>query len=1012
MVSVIAGLLLSMGQLQSQTIYKYQQKDEEGRNAATLTFFSKSLSQYIPHIVRQYNNGKALHEQIWQLGKRDIQSPFMMLTDWEDDGNGGVSPLPHNNIFISMAPVNQSYYVSPSTERYSHLFKHEYTHTVMTDRPSPRDHGWRSFFGTKVNSDNKSPLSTVWSWLTVPRWYAPRWYHEGIACFMETWLAGGVGRALGGYDEMYFRSMIHDGSKMSTIVGLESEGSTMDFQLGANAYLYGTRFVNYLAMKYGYDKLIAFYNRTPGSHAFFAQQFRQVYGRHIRDVWNEWCDYEKVHQRENIAALAQYPLTQLTPITMESADSISSGKQRKSCAYGSASPMVIDDSLMVAYTAVNFPGDFAHIESIDLRSGKRKKICNIDGPMLYQTAYLTLDRKRQRLIWTDRNGSIRGLRSLNLLTGEKFHEKFLRLSNLAYDNANDRLFALFSHEGVTSIVTYDSSLKDAKVLYTFKFGVSVTDLDVSHNGKLLAMTLVGLHGEQSLIVFNVEDLEDADFNYRTIYKTDDGNIAQCRFTNDDKRLVGTSYYTGVSNIWEVDLNGKGDDAQLLSNVTTGLFAPYLMADGTIYAFEFTRNGMLPVKFQRKVLNDCNAIELLGQKAFEANPQLADVRKLRQSLREVQFGEVYDSITTYRPLREVRFSGAYPDISGFRDNTAWNNVTPVLGYNMAFADPLNLSRLNLSVGISPWSNNDWKNRWHATAELTYWNWTFQASWNKTNFYDLFGPTLRSRKGYNVGAAYDYTNSLQAPFSWRWGASINAYGDMDALPLFQNVALDKGISSFQTLYAYIGARKTRTSLGGTQPEQGYNWQIEGYSYLADGRLFPSLTATLDEGILMPFLRNTSGWLRLAVGQNFGNTASSLAYDYFGGFQNNYVDCGEVYRYRTPNAMPGTDIDAIKAYSYCKATAELNLQPLRFRNLGMLCLYPTYAQLSLFATDLAANPWGNCQFNNYVNVGAQLNIEVVLFNHMKTTWSIGYARMFNQSSSGLKHNTGELLLSLKLL
>ena len=30
----------------------------------------------------------------------------------------------------------------------------------------------------------------------------PRWYVEGAAVFMETWMAGGIGRAQSAYDEM------------------------------------------------------------------------------------------------------------------------------------------------------------------------------------------------------------------------------------------------------------------------------------------------------------------------------------------------------------------------------------------------------------------------------------------------------------------------------------------------------------------------------------------------------------------------------------------------------------------------------------------------------------------------------------------------------------------------------------------------------------------------------------------------------------------------------------------
>ena len=50
-----------------------------------------------------------------------------------------------------------------------------------------------------------------------------------------------------GYDEMVFRAMVNDNSYFYDIVGLESEGTTIDFQIGVNSYLYGTRFVCYLA---------------------------------------------------------------------------------------------------------------------------------------------------------------------------------------------------------------------------------------------------------------------------------------------------------------------------------------------------------------------------------------------------------------------------------------------------------------------------------------------------------------------------------------------------------------------------------------------------------------------------------------------------------------------------------------------------------------------------------------------------------------------------------------------
>jgi hypothetical protein len=67
------------------------------------------------------------------------------------------------------------------------------------------------------------------------------------------------------------------------LVGLESEGKTIDFQVGQNSYLYGTRFVIYLADRYGPEKLLQWFDRSPGSEPYFSKQFRKVYGASIDD---------------------------------------------------------------------------------------------------------------------------------------------------------------------------------------------------------------------------------------------------------------------------------------------------------------------------------------------------------------------------------------------------------------------------------------------------------------------------------------------------------------------------------------------------------------------------------------------------------------------------------------------------------------------------------------------------------------------------------------------------------
>ena len=115
--------------------------------------------------------------------------------------------------------------------------------------------------------------------------------------FFETWMAGGLGRAQGGYDEMVFRAKVRDNDKFYSPLGLEAEGIAVDFQIGVNDYLYGTRFMSYLALTYGPEKVVEWLSRREGSKAFYAAQFKQVFGKKLDDVWSDWIAFEHEYQQ-------------------------------------------------------------------------------------------------------------------------------------------------------------------------------------------------------------------------------------------------------------------------------------------------------------------------------------------------------------------------------------------------------------------------------------------------------------------------------------------------------------------------------------------------------------------------------------------------------------------------------------------------------------------------------------------------------------------------------------------
>lgn len=944
-----------------------------------MIYFGQRYSFLVPHVVNTHQNAMRFHSKLWNY---KYDKTYVMLTDFEDTGHGGAIVMPYNLVILGIAPYSFAFSIIPSNERFQWLFNHELTHVVMADKANSRDKKFRQLFMGKVRRDEKKPLSAIWSYLTTPRWYSPRWYHEGIATFMETWMSGGLGRAMGSYDEMYFRSIVNEEKPLYSLVGLETEGTTIDFQVGANSYLYGARFVTYLAYQYGTDKLKQFYSRSESSKAFYAAQFREVYGRQVKEVWEDWTKWEYQFQQKNIESLKEYPVTPFTPATKKS--------------LGNVSKLLYDENKNVAYAAINHPGIISQISQIDLETGDIKKIATLDSPQLYYSTHITLDTAGQSLYITEQNSKFRNLVKIDINTGRKqVVNKITRTGDIVFNNRDKSIWGVMNDNGYSILVQMNPPYDNPIPQYTAPFGQAIFDLDISPSGNAISASLSGVKGEQSLVLFDISNAETSTVKMKTIAELEDNTLAQFRFSPDEKSLTGTSSYTGVSNIWSVDI--ESGEMNLLSNTVTGLFSPLHITKDSLLALQYTRDGMIPGTFKAEVLYDANSATYLGNMAYERNceieewslPPAGKSNKSSDQLKE----------EPYRPIKEMRFDNAYPDIAGFKETIA-------AGYRLKWIDPAGFSQLELFMATSPWSNNeDWQ-KVHLSANWKYMNWTFQANLNPTDFYDLFGPTKRSRAGYSIGIEHSRPFSRRQPFKSHYDFGLFTYGKMEVLPMHQNI--ESPIKSMQSAYATYGLNKLRKTLGGVTDEQGYSWSASATTHLANGHFYPSLVSNQNIGILIPGIRNTSLWVRNSVGHSFGGRSSGLSHFYFGGFRNNYIDWQPSEQYRTALAFPGAEIDDIQAYTYIKTMAELNLRPIRLRGVGTTWLYPTYIKPALFATHLATDPGRSDLHRNIFNAGAQIDIQLVMFSYFKTTWSLGYARMMEKGHPDKE----QLMLSLKLL
>jgi len=244
-------LLLTVGLccvLQTQVEAKPFEMDVLETDDLRLIYFDPFQTYLVPHVVRNFHNSYEFQKYLF--GWDPQEKSTIILTDLSDYGNAGASASPRNGISVFIAPASRTLETMPSSERIFMLMNHELVHVANMDMATEKDLKWRRFFGGKPRQNNEHPESMIYNYLATPRLTVPRWYLEGAAVFMETWMSGGLGRAQGAFDEMVFRAMVRDNAHFYSNLGIVSEGVGIDFQTGSNAYLYGTRFISYMALQY------------------------------------------------------------------------------------------------------------------------------------------------------------------------------------------------------------------------------------------------------------------------------------------------------------------------------------------------------------------------------------------------------------------------------------------------------------------------------------------------------------------------------------------------------------------------------------------------------------------------------------------------------------------------------------------------------------------------------------------------------------------------------------------
>jgi hypothetical protein len=945
-------------------------------------YYSDSLTYLVPHSVRTFTNAIAWQKRMF--GWVPSEPVTVLLQDLADYGNAATYGAPHSAIFFDVSPLSHAFETYPASERMYSLMNHEMVHVMSNDIASEEDLRWRRFFLGKVAAQRQDPESLLYSYLTVPRYNAPRWYLEGGAVFFETWMGGGLGRAQGGYDEMVFRAMVRDDAHFYDPLGLASRATQVDFQIGANAYLYGTRFFTWLAFRFSPEQVVAWYRRDEGSARYWSDRFEQVFGLTVDEAWAQWVAFEHEFQRRNLAEVRRFPITPQKNLV---------GK-----AMGSVSRTYYDEATGILYGGFRYPGTVEYVGALDTRDGSVRQLADIKRAMLYRVTSFAYDRRSGTAFYTNDNRgflSFRDLMAVDVKTGEtRLLIENARVGEIVVDPADQTIYGVRHNNGLAMLVRIPKPYDTWYEAWTFPYGVVPYDLDVSPDGRLLSASVAEVNGDQYLRVWELSKVLAGNLAPLSEFKFGQSVPESFTFSPDGRYLYGSSYYTGVSNIFRYEV--ATGEVEAVSNAETGLFRPVPLTDGRLVVLSYTGAGFVPAIIDPKPLKDVSAIAFLGTELAEQHPVVKTWQVAAP--RDVDDRKLVTPKGPYVPWKSLELANAYPVLQGYKSAVG-------AGYRFNFEDPLGFTSLGIVAAWTPGQSLPGDEQGHIDITGRYQFWRAALSWNRSDFYDLFGPVKRSRKGYAAKLGYDWILYDDEPRKLELILDGAYYDKIDTLPGAQNI--ETTFTRLVTATANLRYTDLKRSLGAVDDEKGVQAALIWDGNYVNGKATPQVHGNVDIGLPLP-LANSSIWLRTAAGWANGDRNSTVANYYFGGFGNNYVDDKSIKRYRDYDKFPGFGIDEISALSFVREMVEWNVPPYVFESAGTPSLYLNWLRPSVFAAGLWGDPGSPGQRKAYASLGAQADLRFSVLHWYDMTLSVGVAAGYQGSNRA----GTEWMISLKIM